>query len=158
MWLAGSILTLGYYWNKIRVLGGAYGAGMQIDRNGNMFSYSFRDPSPSRTLAADSGAGTYLREFVSRGEKLDKYIISALNELNPLLSPRDKGALADARMLSGFTRSESERIRKEVLNTTPEQLADCAEWADRFAAEGDICVVGHGDALELCGGLKIEDL
>ena len=158
MWLAGSILTLGYYWNRIRVQGGAYGAGLQIDRSGNLFSYSFRDPSPARTLEADSGAGAFLRDFVQNGENLDKYIISALNEMNPLLSPRDKGALADARMLTGFTREESERIRKEVLHATPDQLAACGDWLDRFASEGSICVVAHGDALAQCSGLEICDL
>ena len=158
MWLAGSILTLGYYWNKIRVQGGAYGAGIQIDRSGNLFSYSFRDPTPSRTLSADSGAAAFLREFAMNGENLDKYIISALNEMNPLLSPRDKGALADARMLTGYTREENERIRKEVLHTTPEQLAACGDWLERFASEGSVCVVAHGEALAQCSGLKISDL
>ena len=158
MWLAGSILTLGYLWNRVRVQGGAYGAGFQIDRTGNLFSYSYRDPTPAKTLTADSGAASFLREFAKSGENLDKYIISALNELNPLLSPRDKGALADARILTGYTREESERIRKEVLNTTPEQLAACGEWLERFSAEGDVCVVAHADALKQCKGLEISDL
>ena len=158
MWLAGSVLSLGYLWNKVRVQGGAYGAGFQIDRSGNICSYSFRDPTPVRTLAVNSGASSYIREFAGNGENLDRYIISALNELNPLLSPRDKGALADARMLNGYTREESERIRKEVLNTTPAQLADCTEWLDRFAAEGNVCVVANDDALQQCEKLEILDL
>ncbi len=158
MWLAGSILTLGYYWNKVRVQGGAYGAGLQIDRSGNLFSYSFRDPSPARTLTADSGAGKFLKDFAGSGENLDRYIISALNELNPLMSPRDKGTLADARMLTGFTHEESERIRREVLNTTPDQLAACGEWLDQFAEDGSVCVVAYGDALAQCDGLEICDL
>ena len=158
LWLAASILTLGYYWNRIRVQGGAYGAGLQIDRAGNLFSYSFRDPTPAKTLTADLGAAEYLRDFARSGEKPDKYIISALNELNPLLSPKDKGALADARALTGYTREESERIRREVLNTTPEQLAACGEWLDRFAREGSICVTAHPEALRKCEGLAICDL
>jgi Zn-dependent M16 (insulinase) family peptidase len=158
MWLAASILTLGYYWNRIRVQGGAYGAGLQIDRAGNLFSYSFRDPTPAKTLTADLGAAEYLRDFARSGEKPDKYIISALNELNPLLSPKDKGALADARALTGYTREESERIRREVLNTTPEQLAACGKWLDRFAREGSICVTAHPEALRKCEGLEIFDL
>ena len=157
-WLSGSILSLGYLWNKVRVQGGAYGAGFQIDRSGNVFSYSFRDPTPAKTLEVHSGAAGFLRGFAENGEDLDRYIISALNELNPLLSPRDKGALADARILTGYTREESERIRKEVLNTTPEQLAACGEWLDRFAEEGNICVVAHDDALRQCGGLEILEL
>ena len=158
MWLAGSILSLGYLWNKVRVQGGAYGAGFQIDRSGNICSYSFRDPTPGKTLVVHSGASAFLRDFAVHGENLDKYIISSLNELNPLLSPRDKGALADARMLSGYTRIESERIRKEVLHTAPEQLAACGEWLDRFAEEGNICVVAHEDALLQCDSLDIADL
>ena len=154
MWLAGSILTLGYLWNRVRVQGGAYGAGLTLDRAGNLFSYSFRDPTPAKTLAADSGASSFLHDFIGSGESLDRYIISALNELNPLLSPRDKGALADSRIMTGYTREEGERIRREVLNTTPPQLLECGEWLDRFAAEGRVCVVAHKDALDLCDGLK----
>ena len=158
MWLACSILSLGYLWNKVRVQGGAYGAGITTDRAGNIYSYSFRDPTPAKTLTADSGASAFLREFTAGGEDLDKYIISALNELNPLLSPRDKGALADSRIMTGYTREERERIRKEVLNTTPKQLLECGEWLDSFAAEGRVCVVAHGDALAQCEGLEILEL
>ena len=158
MWLAGSILTLGYLWNRVRVQGGAYGAGLTMDRAGNIFSYSFRDPTPAKTLLADSGASDFLRSFAESGGDLDRYIISALNELNPLLSPRDKGALADSRIMTGYTREEGERIRREVLNTTPQQLKECGEWLDRFAAEGRVCVVAHKDALAQCKGLKILEL
>ena len=131
---------------------------MQIDRNGNMFSYSFRDPTPAKTLAADRDAAAWLRAFAGEGEKLDQFIISALNELNPLLSPREKGVLADTRILTGYTREESERIRKEVLNTTPVALAACGEALERFAAEGTVCVVANVGALKQCRGLKVEDL
>ena len=158
MWLAGSILTLGYLWNKVRVQGGAYGAGMQIDRAGNIVSYSYRDPAPMKTLTADKGASAFLKEIAESGENLEKYIISALNELNPLLSPREKGALADARMMTGYTREESERIRKEVLHTTPEQLAACGEWLDPFAEHGSVCVAAPADALRQCEGMDISDL
>jgi len=158
LWLAGSILSLDYLWNRVRVQGGAYGAGMQIDRSGNVYSYSYRDPTPGKTLLADGEAAGFLRSFAENGDVLDGYIIAALNELNPLLSPRDKGALADARLMTGYTREESERIRKEVLNTTPAQLAACGEWLDRFAAEGTVCVVAHGDALNQCSGFEISDL
>ena len=158
MWLAGSILTLDYLWNRVRVQGGAYGAGFQTDRAGNLFSYSFRDPSPGKTLSADRKASAFLRAFVRSGENLDKYVMSSLNELNPLLSPRDKGALADARMLTGYTREESERIRLEILHATPEDLLACGDWLDRFAEEGSVCVVAHADALKTCDGLFVSDL
>ena len=158
MWLAASILSLGYLWNVVRVQGGAYGAGIQIDRNGNLFSYSYRDPTPARTLAADSGEAGFLRGFAERGEELDPYIISALNELNPLLSPREKGALADGRYMTGYSREQAERVRREILCATPEDLVRCAGWIEPFSAEGAVCVVAHEGALKDCEGLEISDL
>ncbi len=158
MWLAASILTLGYLWNKVRVQGGAYGAGMQIDRNGNIFSYSFRDPTPGKTLDADAGAADFLKEFAEHGEDLDQYIISALNELNPLLSPRDKGSLADGRYMNRYSREEAERIRRQILLATPEELIRCADWLEAFSRNGAVCVVAHQDALKECDGLTIRDL
>ena len=158
MWLATSILSLGYLWNTVRVQGGAYGAGIQIDRAGNLFSYSYRDPTPAKTLTADSGAADFLREFAKQGEALDPYIISALNELNPLLSPRDKGSLADGRYMTGYLREEAEKIRRQILHATPEDLVRCAEWLESFVKEGAVCVVAHQDALKACEGLEISDL
>ena len=158
MWLACSILSLGYLWNRIRVLGGAYGASFQVDRSGNIYSYSFRDPTPGKTLSADGGAAEYIRDFVRSGENLDKYIISALNELNPLLSPRDQGALADARKMTGYTKQEAERIRKEILNATGEDLIRCCEWLDRFAREGTVCVVAPPEMLDSWGDLEIREI
>ena len=158
MWLACSILTLGHYWNKVRVQGGAYGAGIQIDRMGNLFSYSFRDPTPSKTLLTDGGAAAFLRDFAKTEKNPDRYIISALNELNPLLSARDKGLLADIRIFTGYTREINERTRREILNTTPEQLADCGEWLNIFAREGRACIVAHEEALRQCGCEVIRDL
>lgn len=158
MWLASSILSLGYLWNRVRVQGGAYGAGLQVDPAGNVFSYSFRDPTPGKTLAADEGAAEYIREFVRSGEDLDAYIISALNDLNPLLSARDKGALADARWMNGITREKAEENRRQILFAVPEDLARCAEWLERFAREGAVCVVAHREALEACEGLTVSDL
>ena len=158
MWLACGILSLGHYWNKVRVQGGAYGAGIQIDRMGNLYSYSFRDPTPAKTLQADSGATAFLQEFAKTEKNPDRYIISALNELNPLLSARDKGLLADTRMFTGYTRELNERIRLEVLNTTPEQLADCGEWLNTFARDGRTCIVAHDEVLRQCGCEKIGEL
>ena len=157
-WLATQIISLGYLWNKVRVQGGAYGAGISLDRAGNVFTYSFRDPTPARTLTMDAGISAFLRDLADCGADLDKYIISSLNELNPLLSPREKGVQADMRTLTGYTRNEAERIRLEVLHATPEQLAACGSWLDAFAKDGAVCVVAHEDALKACDGLEISDL
>ncbi len=158
LWLASSILSLDYYWNRVRVQGGAYGSSLQVERNGNIYSSSYRDPTPGRTPDVDRGAADFLREFVRNGEDLDRYIISALNELNPLLSPRDKGTLADGRYMTGYTREEAERIRKQILHAVPEDLERCARSLEAFGREGTVCVVANKDALKDCEGMTIKDL
>ena len=158
MWLASSILSLDYLWNLIRVQGGAYGAGFQVDRTGNLFSYSYRDPTPAKTLTADQGASAFLKAFAESDEDLDSYIISALNELNPLLSPREKGALADGRFMSGYTREEAEKIRRQILYARKEELAACGEWLEAFSREGAVCIVGPENMLKECEGLTVQDL
>ena len=158
LFLTANILTYSWLWNQVRVQGGAYGCGFQVDRFGNLFSYSYRDPSPDRTLSVDAGAPDFLKAFVSGGENLDKFIISTLNDLNPLLSPRDQGALADNRFFSGYTRAQAETIRRQILNTTPDDLLRLADLLSAFAAHGAVCVVAPGDLLEKCPDLSVADL
>ena len=158
LWLASSILSLDYYWNRVRVQGGAYGSGIQVERNGNIYSNSYRDPTPGRTVHVDEGAAEYLRNFARQGEDLDRYIISALNDLNPLLSPRDKGTLADGRYMTGYTREEAEKIRRQILHAVPEDLERCAQCLEDFSREGTVCVVANQDALKDCEGLTVKDL
>ena len=43
------VMTFGYLWNAVRVQGGAYGTGMGARLNGNLFSYSYRDPNLENT-------------------------------------------------------------------------------------------------------------
>ena len=156
--LIANLLSFSWLWNQVRVLGGAYGCGFHADRSGNLFSYSYRDPSPARTLTADAGASAFIRDFLHGNESLDKYIISTLNDLNPLLSPREKGALADARYLNGYSMEKAERIRREVLQAAPENLENTAALLDSFAEKGSVCVVAPGELLEKCQDLEISDL
>ena len=106
----------------------------------------------------DMPLADFLRAFAEQGEDLDQYIISALNEMNPLLSPRDKGSLADGRYMTGYTREETERIRKQILNATKEDLIRCTDWLEAFSRDGAVCVVAHQDALDECSGLTVSDL
>ena len=131
---------------------------MQVDRHGSLFTYSFRDPTPAKTLGVLEGAADFLQEFAGQEGEMDKYIISSLNELNPLMSPREKGMAADLRFLSGYTREIAEKTRKEILHATPEQLAACGSVLEALARDGSVCVVAHQDALDACGLKEITDL
>ena len=60
--------------------------------------------------------------------------------------------------MTGYRREEAEKIRKQILHATPEDLVRCAEWLEAFAKEGAVCVVAHDDALKACEGLEVSDL
>lgn len=156
--LISNILSLSYLWNRVRVQGGAYGAGLQIDLSGNVFSYSYRDPSPEKTLQADSGASSFIREFVQGNEKLDNFIISTLNDLDPLLSVRQKANVADNFYMDGMTKERYEKIRMDIIQADENKLMDACEWLDVFADNGAVCVVGNQQILERIPRLDCQDL
>ena len=153
--VAAKVISLSYLWNTVRVQGGAYGAGTAISRNGNLFTYSFRDPTPAATLDINRGISDFLRGFCESEEPLDKYIISRVSDGDPLRSPREEGAFADALWLSGDTREALIRHRRGMLAVTKEDLLGaCAAW-DAMADKGAVCIVGSEVQLSECDGLTV---
>ena len=147
--LLANILSLSYLWNAVRVQGGAYGAGMQAGR-GSMFCYSYRDPSPARTLDTCRTMGDFITQFRDSGEKLDKFIISTIAGTEPLASPRQLGAMADNRWFSGLTYEDAVQERREMLEADWDSLLAWTGMLDRLKDLGAVCVVGHGEALNAC--------
>ena len=155
MSVAANILSLGYLWNEIRVKGGAYGASVNASRTGSFFCYSYRDPSPERSIEIYRGCPAFLDLFVGSGETdLSGFIISTIASTEPLISPASKGRSADDFWFSGFTDEDRIRVRREILETTHEDLL---RWKDAFeamAGSGSVCVIGPAGALDACEGLE----
>ncbi len=156
--VAANILSLGYLWNVIRVQGGAYGCGLRLGPNAAA-AYSYRDPTPARSLQMYRGAADFLREFVASGERIDKFVISTISETEPLMSPRDEGAVADGRWFAGRTEAELRQQRAEILATDGEKLLGWCAALEHMAATGAVAVVAHDEALKACEaeGIEIAD-
>ena len=151
--VAQKILSLEYLWNAIRVQGGAYGAGFAIRLNGSFFTYSFRDPDAARSLGCYRGSADFLRKFAEETPDLTKYIIGAVAAYEPLLSPRAKGAFATSAYLQGITCEDRVRTRREMIATTPKDLAAIADRIEEAEKHAALCVVGPVAALDACGDL-----
>ncbi len=158
MSVAANILSLDYLWNRVRVQGGAYGTGLSVGRNGGFVTYSYRDPTPAKTLKTYEELGAALREFAERGEDVEKYIISTIAEKEPLLSPRDEGDQADSMWLSGYRAEDDRTERAQILATTREKLIAAAGVLDHMADPSAVCVVAYDGALKECGKLDVRDL
>ena len=146
-----NLLSYGYLWGEIRVQGGAYGAGFISRNNGNVGFYSYRDPSPKRSVDVYFGAPASLCEFAESGEDITKFIISALGDSDPLLTPRLKGAVSATRYLRGITREDEMRTRREILSTDSAELGRIAGVLERALAEASICIVAGKDKLSESG-------
>ena len=145
-----NILSLSYLWNEVRVQGGAYGAGLNTSETGRMVTYSYRDPSPARTLGINRSMSKGLRDFVAGDERIDKYIISTIGESEPPLGSENQILVSDENLLCGITPEDLCRERAEMLSTTKDALLTWCGVLDQMAKDGGVCVIGHDGAIAAC--------
>lgn len=156
--IADNILSLSYLWNEVRVQGGAYGVGMRTARSGAMACYSYRDPSPARTLQVYAGCSDFLKAYCNGNEDLDKFIISAVAGTEPLRAPGERGVVADERWFAGVSYEMQVEHRQQMLTTTREKLLNWCQAFDTMCSDGSVCVVANDEALKMCEDLVVFSL
>ena len=147
---ASQMLTYDYLWNAVRVQGGAYGTGWRAGRLGDVVASSYRDPNVAGSLKAFSGCGEALRSMSRNAEETEKYIISAVGNLEPVETVRAAGVAAASRTLSGVTNDDLQRQRTELLATTPDTLAALADAINAANEHAAVCVIGGQSVLDAC--------
>lgn len=149
--LSTHVLTYGFLWNAIRVQGGAYGTGLSVRANGDVTITSYRDPNVGKSLVTFSQIGEALRAFCGSGEALDKYIISTVGEMEPLLTARAQGMRAAGLYFTRHTPKMRRQIRSGLLHATREELSCFSQVLDDICAAAGICVIGGKQLLDDCG-------
>ena len=153
---AAKIISLSYLWNTVRVQGGAYGTGLSVQWDGSLYTYSYRDPSPARSLEVNRGMSEFIRSFCESGEPLDKFIISTLSDGDPLRSPREAGMAADLYWTIGRTKEDLIAERRQILALTRDDLLSFGKIWDAFAEKGAVCVCASETQLADCTDLTVE--
>ncbi|TFH35052.1 MAG: peptidase M16 [Anaerolineales bacterium] len=169
--LDGSIhVILGYLqftflWEKVRVLGGAYGAFSSFDPLSGGFTYlSYRDPNLSKTLDAYDAVSQFLSGLQIEGRELTKAIISTIGRLEPYRLPDAQGFTSMARYLTGTGDEYRQTIRDQILSSTVKDFNKFGETMAQVARNGRIVILGSKEKLEEAnahqGGawLDIQDL
>ena len=149
--VARSVLSYEYLWNTVRVQSGAYGTGFISKKNGSIAFYSYRDPSPARSLGFYHESSSYLRELADGDEDITKFIIGAIGEYDTLISPRVASAISTNDYFSGWTPEKEAKVRAEMLNMTSKDLHTVANLIDNALKNKSVVIVGgneHLDALE----------
>lgn len=150
--VASSLVSFAYLWNAVRVQGGAYGTGMSIRANGDIFCYSYRDPSLINTLNAYKGVADFIESVAVDSFPLDDIIIGTVNTTDPLLSPAEKCTLEAVRYLKGTTAESIAKIRKEILHTSSADLAKFAVLLRQYTEKAKLCVVGDKESVAFAKG------
>lgn len=152
MMTLATILDFEILWNEIRVKGGAYGAGFVCRANsGTTACYSYRDPTPERSVGVFATVTDTVRELLASGVNLTKFIIGTIGSTDSITTPRMDGTAATVRHLSGKSYADLLRIRQQAIDTTPERLLSVCDIIDKATAHSTVAVTGPKDKLEAMG-------
>lgn len=121
-------LGTSWLWDKVRVVGGAYGGFCSFDSHSGMFSYlSYRDPNLLETVDAYDGTVDYLRSLELDEDALTKAIIGTIGDVDSYQLPDAKGYSQLSRWLLGVTDEERQKRRDQILATKPEDFRAFAD-------------------------------
>ncbi len=148
MFVLSHILTYDYLWNTIRAKGGAYGTGFTVNLYGDMGIYSYRDPNLKDTIDAFNKTNEYLESFTADNREMTKYIVGAVAASDRPKSPFVKAVRADGDYFRNITQDLRNRIRKEMLETTEEDIRNLAPIIKKLMNENNLCVVSSKSRLE----------
>lgn len=143
-----NFLSRGYLHNQVRAMGGAYGAGLRIQRDGSTVATSYRDPNLRRTFDVYAGIGQYLEEVELDQDAVNTAIIGSVASFDPPLTPRRTGALMLQLKLSGDSIENRRILLGQALETTVEDLKEVVPaLKEGFGHDSVICVVGGREAI-----------
>ena len=147
-----------YLWQSLRVRGGAYGGGMSVNNNGTVHFYSYRDPHLGRTLEIFAGISDYLSSFQPSEREMELYLIGTIANLDLPDTPLARGLYFFRKVLSQGDMNEINRLRKEVLSTTPEDLRKFAPLFRKMTDQGIYSIYGNAQQMKEAQGTVIEKI
>eukprot|EP00929_Paragymnodinium_shiwhaense_P021794 TRINITY_DN14116_c0_g1_i3.p1 TRINITY_DN14116_c0_g1~~TRINITY_DN14116_c0_g1_i3.p1 ORF type:complete len:354 (-),score=108.26 TRINITY_DN14116_c0_g1_i3:120-1181(-) len=116
-------LSNSYMWDKVRVMGGAYGSSCSVSPlSGTFMCMSYRDPNLAETLATYDGIAKYLESLSLDAKAVEQLIIGAVSDLDHPTSPAQEGYTCLHNYLTGQTLDVRQRWRDEVFATTPQDF------------------------------------
>ncbi|MCP4715378.1 MAG: peptidase M16, partial [Deltaproteobacteria bacterium] len=138
-----------WLWEQVRVLGGAYGGFCTFDRmTGGLAYVSYRDPNLMQTIKTFDATAEYLRTLSLHEDERIKSIIGAIGAIDAHLLPDAKGYISLQRHLIGYTETERQKIRDEVLATTAQDFSAFADVLQEVASRGIVTVLGADKSIQ----------
>lgn len=121
-WLSNTVM-----WEKLRTIGGAYGAFAFVDGTEHSFVMAtYRDPDPEKSLEVFYDCLKYASETLLDEETVEKAITGLYSRIIQPGSPAGNGFKGFVRCLYGITDEKRERRIKLVQCITPEDVRKTA--------------------------------
>lgn len=145
-------LRTGYLWDRVRVMGGAYGGFCSFSPDSGLLSFlSYRDPNLDKTLDVYDAAADAVLEAADALENdpdaLTTAIIGAIGDMDGALSPDQKGYTAFQQWIANESAEFRQKFRDEVLNTKPSDFRDFAERLQKMK-NASVAVISSKGAFE----------
>jgi len=144
-------LRTSYLWDKVRVVGGAYGCANTFDPTTGVFKYtSYRDPNLMQTLKTYDETPSFLSHAAKEMSPatLSNAIIGMIGDLDAPQQPDGKGFGSMSRYLTGLSDDMRQERRDQVLATTAKDFAEFGERLKAVSKSGSVAVIGSAASLE----------
>ncbi len=142
-------LATDWLWERVRMMGGAYGAFASFDPYTGVFSYlSYRDPNLLGTLENYDGAAGYLQKLELNDAELTKAVIGAISDVDGYQLPDAKGYSQMLRYFVGMSDERRQEIRDSILMTSADDFRRFGQVLERLNEIGRVVVLGSQEAIE----------
>ena len=143
-----TILRYEYFWLKVRVQGGAYGAFCSFGRNGNVIFSSYRDPNLKETLDIFDSTADFIKNFQADESQFLKLIIGTFSRIDKPLTPSLKGQLAADFFLKNISYEDRLISRQQILSADIQTVQSFANLVDDVMKKNLICVFGNEEVIK----------
>ncbi len=137
-----------YLWEEIRVKGGAYGAGLFVNRDNDFVFFSYRDPNLKRTIEVYDNSFEFLKNLNINEKEIKNYIISSISSLDKPLKPFEQIFLQTLYYLREISYEELVKEREELLNFQKKDFEEFKDVLNKFRKESCFVVIGNKNIIK----------
>ncbi len=145
MRVLNQILSRDWLRTRIRIMGGAYGAGASISPTGMIYFSSYRDPNLKETFDTYAGAADYLTKFEANEPVMTRYIIGTIAGMDMPQSNVQRGDQAVYYYFTKRSADDLQRDREAVIATKVNDIRGFAKMIRDMTDQHTYCVYGNAD-------------
>ena len=147
LYVVQHIINYDYLWPEVRVKGGAYGCSLSLSISDDIILGSYRDPNCINTYNVYDNIANYLENFDCTEEEFTSYLIGTIAKIDPPASVYNKICAADKNFMCNISIERLEKLKKEILETTIDNVKSYAPLFKKIAQLSILCTIGNEEKI-----------